>query len=145
MSLMITFMSSWRNKVAPSLIRGFGIVASQVMERLYEARKVNPRISVVHLSRAPKSGNRFGRAKRAVDNHWEFQPFNWPKGTWGGVLRAKLEAADPPGTARTAGSLGRHHNSESAEMAADRAARVARGLVLDCVRQGGVGGSRRQG
>jgi pSer/pThr/pTyr-binding forkhead associated (FHA) protein len=77
------------------LIRGFGIVASQVMERLYEARKVNPRISVVHLSRAPKSGNRFGRAKRAVDNHWEFQPFNWPKGTWGGVLRAKLEAATP--------------------------------------------------
>lgn len=77
------------------LIRGFGIVASQVMDRVYEARKINPRISVVHLSRSPKSGNRFGRAKREVDNHWEFQPYNWPKGTWGGDLRAKLEAATP--------------------------------------------------
>ncbi|MEN9212587.1 MAG: hypothetical protein Q6K35_07190, partial [Thermostichus sp. DG02_4_bins_136] len=77
------------------LIRGFGIVASQVMERIYEARKVNPRISVVHLSRSPKSGNRFGRAKRAVENHWEFQPYNWPKATWGGDLRAMLEAATP--------------------------------------------------
>ncbi|GAB4377762.1 MAG: hypothetical protein Kow00121_28130 [Elainellaceae cyanobacterium] len=77
------------------IVRGFGIVGSQVMDRLYKARKENPRISVIHLSRTPKSGNRFGRAKRFVDNHWEFQPFNWPKGTWGGDMRAMLEAADP--------------------------------------------------
>jgi pSer/pThr/pTyr-binding forkhead associated (FHA) protein len=77
------------------VVRGFGIVGSQVMDRLYKARKENPRISIIHLSRTPKSGNRFGLAKRAVENHWEFQPFNWPKGTWGGDMRAKLEAADP--------------------------------------------------
>lgn len=77
------------------IVRGFGIVGSQVMDRLYKARKANPRISVIHLSRTPKSGNRFGLAKRYVEHHWEFQPFNWPKGTWGGDMRAMLEAADP--------------------------------------------------
>lgn len=77
------------------VVRGFGIVGSQVMDRLYKARKENPRISVIHLSRTPKAGNRFGGAKRQVENHWEFQPFNWPKGTWGGDMRTMLEAADP--------------------------------------------------
>jgi pSer/pThr/pTyr-binding forkhead associated (FHA) protein len=77
------------------IVRGFGIVGSQVMDRLYKARKENPRISIIHLSRTPKAGNRFGLAKRHVENHWEFQPFNWPKGTWGGDMRSKLEAADP--------------------------------------------------
>ncbi|MBF2072275.1 MAG: FHA domain-containing protein [Synechococcales cyanobacterium C42_A2020_086] len=77
------------------VIRGFGIVGSQIMDRVYKARMVNPRIFVVHLSRSPKLGQRFGRAKRYVENHWEFQPFNWPKGTWGGDMRAMLEAADP--------------------------------------------------
>lgn len=77
------------------IVRGFGIVGSQIMDRLYKARQKNPRISVIHLSRTPKSGNRFGRAKRYAENHWEFQPFNWPKGTWGGDMRSMLEAADP--------------------------------------------------
>ena len=77
------------------VVRGFGIVGSQIMDRLYKARKENPRISVIHLSRSPKVGNRFGVAKRYVENHWEFQPFNWPKGTWGGDMRSMLEAADP--------------------------------------------------
>lgn len=77
------------------VVRGFGIVGSQIMDRLYKARKENPRISVIHLSRTPKAGNRFGVAKRVVENHWEFQPYNWPKGTWGGDMRTMLEAADP--------------------------------------------------
>ncbi|MBD1851995.1 FHA domain-containing protein [Cyanobacteria bacterium FACHB-502] len=77
------------------VIRGFGIVGSQIMDRIAKARKVNPRIAVVHLSRSPRSGNKFERAKRKVENHWEFQPFNWPKGTWGGDMRSMLEAADP--------------------------------------------------
>jgi pSer/pThr/pTyr-binding forkhead associated (FHA) protein len=77
------------------VVRGFGIVGSQIMDRIYKARKENPNITVIHLSRSPKSGNRFGKAKRYVENHWEFQPFNWPKGTWGGDMRSMLEAADP--------------------------------------------------
>ncbi|NJO42375.1 MAG: FHA domain-containing protein [Cyanobacteria bacterium CRU_2_1] len=77
------------------VIRGFGIVGSQIMDRVYKARMANAKISVIHLSRSPKAGNKFGVAKRYVENHWEFQPFNWPKGTWGGDMRSMLEAADP--------------------------------------------------
>ena len=77
------------------VIRGSGIVASQIFERLYEAHKIQSNIKVIHLNREPRKGNRFESAQRQVDNDWEFQPFNWPKGTWGGDMRAMLEAADP--------------------------------------------------
>ena len=76
------------------MIRGRGIVASRIIQRIYEARRVNPNIGILHLMRSPiKEGNRFGRARRIVKSHWEFQPFNWPKACWGGTLRRKLERA----------------------------------------------------
>ncbi|WP_027403504.1 FHA domain-containing protein [Aphanizomenon flos-aquae] len=77
------------------VVRGSGIVASQILERLYEARKMQGNIQVIHLNREPRKGNQFEQAKRYVENDWEFQPFNWPKGTWGGDMRTMLEAADP--------------------------------------------------
>lgn len=76
------------------LIRGRGIVASRVVQRLYEARARNQNIQVLHLMRSPRpQGNKFGRARRKVENHCEFQPFNWPKACWGGDLRVILENA----------------------------------------------------
>ena len=76
------------------LVRGRGIVASRILQRLSELRAQNPRIGVLHLMRSPLAkGNRFGRAQREVNNHWEFQPFNWPKACWGGELRFQLERA----------------------------------------------------
>ncbi|MFO0143198.1 MAG: FHA domain-containing protein, partial [Aphanizomenon sp.] len=77
------------------VIRGSGIVASQILERLYEARKMQGNIQIIHLNREPRKGNQFEGAKRYVENDWEFQPFNWPKGTWGGDMRKMLETADP--------------------------------------------------
>lgn len=78
------------------LIRGRGIVASRIVQRVYEARHRNPNISILHLMRSPKpQGNRFEKAQRLVKNHYEFQPFNWPKACWGGDLRFVLEAATP--------------------------------------------------
>ena len=77
------------------VLRGSGIVASQILERLYEARKMKGNIQVIHLNREPRKGNQFEQSKRYVENDWEFQPFNWPKGTWGGDMRTMLEAADP--------------------------------------------------
>jgi pSer/pThr/pTyr-binding forkhead associated (FHA) protein len=78
------------------LIRGRGIVASRVLQRIYEARKQNGNIQVLHLMRSPKpQGNKFDRAVRSVENHYEFQPFNWPKACWGGELRVMLEKATP--------------------------------------------------
>lgn len=78
------------------LIRGRGIVASRVVQRIYEARKKNRNITVLHLMRSPKpQGNKFQKATRLVKNHYEFQPFNWPKACWGGELRVMLENATP--------------------------------------------------
>jgi pSer/pThr/pTyr-binding forkhead associated (FHA) protein len=76
------------------LIRGRGIVASRIVQRIDEARRKNPQISLLHLMRSPKpQGNQFGAARRLVKNHYELQPFNWPKACWGGELRVQLEAA----------------------------------------------------
>jgi pSer/pThr/pTyr-binding forkhead associated (FHA) protein len=80
------------------VVRGRGIVASRVIQRLYELRQDHPgrQIQIVHLHRSPTSdGHRYGSARRPVENHWEFQPFNWPKANWGGDLRALLERAIP--------------------------------------------------
>lgn len=78
------------------IIRGRGIVASRILQRLYEARQKNSTILILHLMRSPKAqGNQFGRAQRQVENHFEFQPFNWPKACWGGDLREQLEQANP--------------------------------------------------
>lgn len=78
------------------LMRGRGIVASRIVQRIYEARQRNQNINIVHLMRSPKpQGNRYGKAQRRVKDHYEFQPFNWPKACWGGELRRVLEQADP--------------------------------------------------
>jgi hypothetical protein len=59
-------------------------------------RKQNRNITVLHLMRSPKpQGNKFEKAQRLVKNHYEFQPFNWPKACWGGELRVMLEKATP--------------------------------------------------
>jgi hypothetical protein len=78
------------------IIRGRGIVASRILQRLYEARSKNSQIQILHLMRSPKAqGNQFQQAKRTIENHFEFQPFNWPKSCWGGDLRQQLETANP--------------------------------------------------
>jgi pSer/pThr/pTyr-binding forkhead associated (FHA) protein len=78
------------------VVRGRGIVASRIIQRLNEIHQRNARVNVVHLMRSPKkAGNHYGFARRAIRNQWEFQPYNWPKATWGGDMRKQLEAASP--------------------------------------------------
>jgi pSer/pThr/pTyr-binding forkhead associated (FHA) protein len=73
------------------LLRGRGIVASRILQRLYEERRYNTNISVVHLHRSRMSeGHRYGLSRRVVEAQWEFQPFNWPKSAWGGEQLEKL-------------------------------------------------------
>lgn len=74
------------------LVRGRGVITSRILQRLYETRKVNADISVIHLMPTPLfKGSQHGRAKRTVRHHWEYQPLNWPKAAWGGDLRFQLE------------------------------------------------------
>jgi pSer/pThr/pTyr-binding forkhead associated (FHA) protein len=78
------------------LIRGRGIVASRIIQKIYETRQQNQKIRLIHLLRSPKpKGNKFGYAQRRIKNHFEFQPFNWPKACWSGDLRVQLAKATP--------------------------------------------------
>jgi len=80
------------------MMRGRGIVASRIIQRLYEVRQHNPNVRILHLMRTPVlKGFRHGHAQRKVENHWEFEPFNWPKSCWGGTYLLKMEQADDQG------------------------------------------------
>ncbi|MDX1438672.1 MAG: FHA domain-containing protein [Rubricoccaceae bacterium] len=83
------------------LIRGWGIVASRIIQHLYEVRRDRGAdVHILHLTRSiVGQGNRYRRAQRKVENNWEFQPFNWPKAAWGGDLRFVLESASNDGRA----------------------------------------------
>lgn len=90
-------------------VRGRGIVASRVLQRLHSARAHNKQIQIIHQMRTAIAGNkgsRFGLARRKVFNNTEIQPFNWPKSSWGGELRALLENATPEGRSTILGHLG---------------------------------------
>lgn len=77
------------------LVRGRGIVASRIIQRLYEVRLQCGQDARIHhlLRSALPAGNSYDGARREVANHWEYQPFNWPKAAWGGDLRNRLASA----------------------------------------------------
>ena len=80
------------------LLRGTGIVAARILQKLYTLRRSNDRveIKVIQLLRSAKTeGNKYGLAERKVEHNYEFQPFNWPKSAWGGQYKAILETATP--------------------------------------------------
>ena len=77
------------------LIRGRGIVASRVIQRIVEERANNPDIQIIHLHRSRlMRGASFGRSRRRVEEQFEMQPFNWPRGCWGGEQQQQIESAD---------------------------------------------------
>jgi pSer/pThr/pTyr-binding forkhead associated (FHA) protein len=80
------------------LLRGTGIVAARILQKLYTLRRNNDRveIKVIQLLRSAKiEGNKYGLAERKVEHNYEFQPFNWPKSAWGGQYKNILAAATP--------------------------------------------------
>jgi hypothetical protein len=89
------------------VIRGRGIVASRIIQKIYEERAKGANISIVHLHRSRLlEGHSWGRGRRKVQNEWEFQPFNWPKGAWAGEHRVELESASDDERKRLLGLWG---------------------------------------
>ena len=77
------------------LVRGRGITASRIIQRLSQARERNPNIHILHLMRSPKPhGPRYGYARRQTHHHVDYQPYNFPKACFGGDLRQVMEQAD---------------------------------------------------
>jgi len=76
------------------LVRGRGIVASRIIQRLYEERHKNPQIAILHLMRSPiPEGTQYRQATRLTEQNLQFQPYNFPKACFGGDLRDRLEKA----------------------------------------------------
>ncbi len=76
------------------VVRGGGIVASRVLQRLVDDRdRRGAQTQILHLFRTYIDGahgpNIFMR-RRGSDG-WAFQGFNWPKSTWGGQMKSRFE------------------------------------------------------
>jgi hypothetical protein len=79
------------------IVRGAGIVASQVLDRLISDRdRLGTDTSIVHLFRTYVEGShgpsRFLR--RRGSHGWAYQGFNWPKSTWGGQDKNRVRRAE---------------------------------------------------
>jgi hypothetical protein len=82
------------------VVRGGGIVASRVLQRLFDDReRLNLKTQIVHIFRTFVTGSHGPNAwsRRKGGNGWAYQGFNYPKSVWGGQLKAemrKLEGAE---------------------------------------------------
>lgn len=79
------------------VVRGSGIVASRVVQRLLDdIERDGTQTRVIHLFRnyvdGPQGTSR--RFRRPGGNGLAYQPFNYPKSSWGGQLRSRLERLD---------------------------------------------------
>jgi hypothetical protein len=79
------------------LIRGGGIVASRVLQRLIDDRdRLHNNCQILHLFRTfvdkPHGPNIFNRRDGA--NGWAYQGFNYPKSAWGGQLWKKMRSLE---------------------------------------------------
>lgn len=76
------------------VIRGNGIVASRVLQRLVDDRdKFGLQTQILHLFRTYRTET-FGPnifLRRKARDGWIYQGFNWPKSAWGGANKVKFE------------------------------------------------------
>ncbi|WP_194833382.1 hypothetical protein [Nocardia sp. XZ_19_369] len=75
------------------LIRGSGIVASRVLQRLIDDRdRLQLNTQILHLFRTyvAKSHGKNVFNRRKGSDGWAYQGFNYPKSVWGGQLKQKM-------------------------------------------------------
>lgn len=89
------------------VIRGRGIVASRVIQRIYNMRQINPNVDIIHLMRRPvMEPSSFEGNRRWLEHNWEIQPYNFPKAIWGGNIRHTFENASAEERRKLIGVLG---------------------------------------
>jgi hypothetical protein len=79
------------------LVRGGGIVASRVLQRLFDDRQRHQLgTEIVHLFRTYVSGAHGPHpwSRRKGGDGFAYQGFNYPKSVWGGQLKAKMRTLD---------------------------------------------------
>ena len=91
------------------VVRGSGIVAARVLQRLFDDREGrNAPTKIVHLFRNYVDGPQGDHAtfRRPGGRGFAYQGFNFPKASWGGQLRERLEGASPEERAELIDALG---------------------------------------
>ena len=98
-----------RRRPSTVVVRGSGIVASRILQRLLDDREAGfGDTTVVHLFRNYVDGPQGDRItfRRPGANGWAYQGFNFPKAAWGGQLKDRLERLDGHGRAALIKELG---------------------------------------
>jgi hypothetical protein len=86
-----------RTRPGTVLVRGAGIVASRILERLMTDRqRYGLQTQIVHLFRTYVNGShgRHAWLRRRGRHGFAYQGFNYPKSVWGGQLKAKVRRID---------------------------------------------------
>ncbi|MEM7286738.1 MAG: hypothetical protein AAF480_10340 [Actinomycetota bacterium] len=86
-----------RRRPGTVLVRGSGIVASRVLQRLIDDRDQHgAQTTILHLFRNYVTGPQGDSPtfRRPGANGFAYQAFNFPKSAWGGQLKEQLENAD---------------------------------------------------
>jgi len=86
-----------RQRPCTVVVRGAGIVASRVLQRLLDDREQHgAQTTVVHLFRTYATADQGDKAtfRRPVRKGWAYQGFNFPKSAWGGQMRDHLESLE---------------------------------------------------
>jgi hypothetical protein len=86
-----------RRRPGTVLVRGGGIVASRVLERLIlDRERYGQPTRIVHLLRNYVNGSHGPRqwARRRGQDGFAYQGFNYPKSVWGGQLKARMAPLD---------------------------------------------------
>ena len=85
------------------MVRGSGIVASRILQRLMDDRlKHDARTQIVHLFRTFIDGPNDGLGnpnpalvmRRRGGHGWAYQGFNYPKSVWGGQLKQRMRGLE---------------------------------------------------
>ena len=99
----------FRRRPSTVLVRGSGIVASRILQRLIDDREKNgAATTIIHLFRnyVDRPQGDSPTFRRPGGNGVAYQGFNFPKSAWGGQLKERLEKLDGPGRTELIGKMG---------------------------------------
>ncbi len=133
-----------RRRPGVVVIRGNGIVASRVLQRLIDDRdKYGLQTQILHLFRTYRTES-FGPnifERRKARNGWIYQGFNWPKSAWGGGSKKKFETLEGEARAEYYKRLAGTTTPARKDWKAAARPRPQGGLVPHLHRHGGLGGA----
>ena len=125
------------------IVRGGGIVASRVLQRLFDDReKFNTQVQIIHIFRTFVTGAHGPHlwSRRKGGDGWAYQGFNYPKSVWGGQLKAGMRKLDGRGAGQAKyKQMGGTNTPRRAPLAAADGGRPRGRLVPPDAGRGGEG------